>query len=80
MENLVHLELRRQGKEIYYYHTVKEECDFAVRNGFGVETVIQVFFLKPPLLVSGNWRDFLLRCGNIDCRKGMSLPVLMRKN
>ncbi len=44
MENLVHLELRRQGKEIYYYHTVKEECDFAVRNGFGVETVIQVCF------------------------------------
>ncbi len=44
LENLVHLELRRQGKEIYYYHTGKEECDFVVRNGFGVETVIQVCF------------------------------------
>ena len=41
LENIVYLELRRRGKEIYY-HSGKKECDFLVKEGLGVVEAIQV--------------------------------------
>jgi hypothetical protein len=41
LENLVYLELRRRGKEVYY-HAGKHECDFVVKEGIKVTEVIQV--------------------------------------
>lgn len=41
LENLVFIELKRRGFEIYYHH-VKGECDFVLRKGFNISQAIQV--------------------------------------
>lgn len=41
LENIVFLELKRQGKEIFY-HRDKKECDFVVRQGWTITEAIQV--------------------------------------
>jgi hypothetical protein len=41
LENLVFIELKRRGKEIYY-HKEKFECDFLVKEGLDIDQVIQV--------------------------------------
>jgi hypothetical protein len=41
LENLVFLELKRQGREIFYYKS-KKECDFLVRQGLRIREAIQV--------------------------------------
>lgn len=41
LENAVFLELRREGKEIYYFKE-RRECDFIVKNGTVISEVIQV--------------------------------------
>ena len=41
LENLVFLELKRRGQEIYYFKN-KKECDFAIREKNKIKTVIQV--------------------------------------
>nr|MBP7497665.1 ATP-binding protein [Bacteroidales bacterium] len=41
LENIVFLELKRKGKEIYY-HNNKYECDFIVRKGSNIQQAIQV--------------------------------------
>ncbi|TWV15134.1 ATP-binding protein [Bacteroidaceae bacterium HV4-6-C5C] len=45
LENLVYVELRRRGGEIFYHNSGKAECDFVVRDGFRVCQAIQVCFL-----------------------------------
>ena len=44
LENLVYLELLREGKEVYYHRQAKtgRECDFVVKEGLGVREAIQV--------------------------------------
>ena len=42
LENLIYLELRRQGKELYYFNENKAECDFVVMKNGKIEQVIQV--------------------------------------
>lgn len=43
LENLVYLELRRQGRDVYYYKTNGGlEVDFAIREGREVKELIQV--------------------------------------
>ena len=44
LENLVYLELRRRGGEIYYHNSASSECDFIVRDGYQVVKAIQVCF------------------------------------
>jgi len=44
VENLVFLELKRQGKEIYFYSKPAYEVDFLVREGLGIKQLIQVCF------------------------------------
>ncbi|MDD2798002.1 MAG: ATP-binding protein [Bacteroidales bacterium] len=41
LENLVFIELKRRGNEIFY-HQGKGECDFVIRNGIAVSQAIQV--------------------------------------
>ena len=41
LENLVFLELKRRGREIYYYKD-KRECDFLLREGLKIKSAIQV--------------------------------------
>ncbi len=41
LENLVFLELKRRGKEVYY-HKSDYECDFIVRKGLKISEAIQV--------------------------------------
>ena len=40
LENLVFIELKREGKEIYYYSD-KRECDFVIKDGSKITQVIQ---------------------------------------
>lgn len=43
LENLVYLELRRSGRDVYYYKTASgQEVDFAVREGNKLRELIQV--------------------------------------
>ena len=41
LENIVFMELRRRGKEVFY-HLQKKECDFLVREGLKIKEAIQV--------------------------------------
>lgn len=43
LENLVFIELKRQGKEIYY-HKNKYKCDFVVKKGIRIIEAIQVCY------------------------------------
>ena len=44
LENLIYLELRRAGKELYYFNENKVECDFVVMKNEKLEQVIQVCY------------------------------------
>lgn len=41
LENLIFIELKRRGKEIYY-HKQKKECDFVIKEGLEIIEAIQV--------------------------------------
>ncbi len=41
LENFVFNKLRRQNKEIYYYRTIKSECDFVVKHNGQVTVAVQ---------------------------------------
>lgn len=41
MENIVFIELRRKGKDVYY-HKDKKECDFVIRHAMKITEAIQV--------------------------------------
>ena len=43
LENLVFIELKRNGNEIYYF-SEKGECDFLIRKGAKIKTAIQVCY------------------------------------
>jgi uncharacterized protein len=43
LENMVFIELQRQGKEVYYFKG-KGECDFLVRNGINITGAMQVCY------------------------------------
>ena len=43
LENIVFLKLLMDGKEIFY-HLDKKECDFVIKEGLQIKTVIQVCF------------------------------------
>jgi len=44
LENLVFIELKRRGKQVYY-HQGRTECDFVVREGNRITEVLQVCYL-----------------------------------
>jgi predicted AAA+ superfamily ATPase len=44
LENLIFWELRRQGKELYYFNENKAECDFVVMKNEKLEQVVQVCY------------------------------------
>jgi len=41
LENVVYIELLRQGKEVFY-HSAKNECDFLIKQGLKITEAIQV--------------------------------------
>lgn len=43
LENMVFIELKRRGKEIYY-HAHKGECDFVIKDGLDLTEAIQVVY------------------------------------
>ncbi len=42
LENLVFIELKRGGFEIFYHQTESSECDFIIRDGFKIRGALQV--------------------------------------
>jgi len=44
IENLVFLELKRRSKEIYFYSHPSYEVDFLVKEGLGIDQLIQVCY------------------------------------
>jgi predicted AAA+ superfamily ATPase len=44
LENMIYWELRRRGKELYYFNENKAECDFVVMKNEKIEQVIQVCY------------------------------------
>jgi predicted AAA+ superfamily ATPase len=48
LENLVYWELRRKGKELYYFNENGCECDFVVIKKSQIEQVIQVCYCLTP--------------------------------
>lgn len=43
LENLIFIELKRRGKEVYYHHK-RAECDFVIREASTIVEVIQVCY------------------------------------
>ncbi|MBU0460313.1 MAG: DUF4143 domain-containing protein [Nanoarchaeota archaeon] len=43
LENLVFTELKRRGKEIYYF-SEKRECDFVIKEGIRIREAVQVCY------------------------------------
>jgi len=43
IENLVFLELKRKGIELYY-HKKKQECDFVIKEGIKIKEAIQICY------------------------------------
>jgi len=41
-ENLVFIELKRRGKDVYYWKNGKVEADFVVKEGLGPTDILQV--------------------------------------
>ena len=46
LENLIFIELKRRGKEVYYYNK-RQECDFVIKEGKAITTAIQVTYTMP---------------------------------
>jgi len=46
LENLVFIELKRRGKEVYY-HNKKQECDFVIKEGKTITAALQVTYAMP---------------------------------
>jgi predicted AAA+ superfamily ATPase len=44
LENMIYWELRRRGKELYYFNENNAECDFAVMKNGKIEQLIQVCY------------------------------------
>lgn len=44
LENIVFLELKRHGKEVYFYHHPDYEVDFIVKDGLKIKQLIQVCY------------------------------------
>lgn len=44
LENLVFLDLRRRGDELFYHNSSRAECDFVVRDGSRVVQAVQVCY------------------------------------
>ena len=44
LENVAFIELKRKGKDIYYYSN-KNECDFVIKNGTKITKAIQVCYV-----------------------------------
>ena len=45
LENMVYIELRRRGGEIFYHNSGNAECDFVIRDVFCVVQAIQAYYL-----------------------------------
>jgi predicted AAA+ superfamily ATPase len=43
LENIVSIELKRRGEEVYYF-SGKNECDFLIRRGIQITNAIQVCY------------------------------------
>lgn len=46
LENLIFIELKRRGKEVYY-HNKNQECDFLIKEGNQIKEALQVTYTMP---------------------------------
>lgn len=70
MEQVVFLELKRQGKEIYFYKE-KYECDFIVKEGHSVSEAFQVSYsLTDQKTASREIRGLADACKNFGLKNG----------
>lgn len=70
IENAVFLQLKRRGKEVYFYAQPDFEIDFLVRSGTRIEQAIQVCFsMSDPETRKRELKSLLKASEKFDCRE-----------
>jgi len=70
IENAVFLQLKRRGKEVYFYAQPDFEIDFLVRSGTRIEQAIQVSFsMSDPETRKRELKSLLKASEKFDCRE-----------
>lgn len=73
LENMVFLELKRRGQELFYY-SGKGECDFVVREGMRTKSAIQVCYrMESPKARERELRGLLEAMDILDADEGLIL-------
>lgn len=75
LENVVYLELRRKGKEIFYYKTEDGlEVDFLIREGTQITLLVQVTeTLKDPKTRAREYKALIQAMKELEVEKGLIL-------
>ncbi|MDD2594929.1 MAG: ATP-binding protein [Bacteroidales bacterium] len=72
LENLVFLELRKRGGDIFYYSDNTGECDFVTRNGAKIDKAIQVCYaMESPDTKEREIKGLLNAMEHFDLQEGL---------
>ncbi|MDR0230682.1 MAG: ATP-binding protein [Dysgonamonadaceae bacterium] len=80
LENLIFIELKRRGKELYYYKN-ENECDFLIRENYHVTEAIQVCAVFENELTKKREIDGLQEAMNVfNLEKGLIITLDVEEN
>lgn len=75
MEQVIFLELKRRGSEVYFYKE-KYECDFIIKKGHAVSEAIQVSFsLSDKKTAARELRGIVDACKNFGLKEGTVITI-----
>ncbi|MCK4506605.1 MAG: ATP-binding protein [Candidatus Aegiribacteria sp.] len=74
LENIVFLELKRRGRDIYYYRK-KGECDFVIQNRGVVTKLVQVTFVLSDENRQREIDGVVEAMNNLNCETGIIITV-----